>query len=84
MGRWISEDPIGFAAGDTNVSRYVANDAVGFTDPTGLISPKKVLDGEVRTAPGADVMLYQEPGRLRLQLDVDGDSVAFIARSPLG
>jgi RHS repeat-associated protein len=24
VGRWISEDPIGFAAGDTNLSRYVA------------------------------------------------------------
>ena len=25
IGRFISEDPIGFAAGDTNVTRYVRN-----------------------------------------------------------
>ena len=25
IGRFISEDPIGFAAGDTNLSRYVGN-----------------------------------------------------------
>src|SRR5262249_54514505 len=27
-GRWISEDPIGFVAGDTNLSRYVGNNPV--------------------------------------------------------
>src|SRR5258708_1140667 len=25
VGRWISEDPIGFAAGDSNISRFVGN-----------------------------------------------------------
>ena len=32
----ISQDPIGFAAGDTNVSRYVGNGVTGATDPSGL------------------------------------------------
>ena len=36
VGRWISEDPLGFGAGDTNVARYVGNDAAGFVDPFGL------------------------------------------------
>jgi RHS repeat-associated protein len=36
VGRWISEDPLGFHAGDTNVSRYVANRATNSTDPSGL------------------------------------------------
>jgi RHS repeat-associated protein len=35
-GRWISEDPIGFAAGDTNLSRYVGNSPTNFIDPSGL------------------------------------------------
>ncbi len=35
VGRWISEDPIGFEAGDTNVARYVANGATNATDPSG-------------------------------------------------
>ena len=35
-GRWISEDPIGFAAGDMNLYRYVANSPLDFVDPEGL------------------------------------------------
>jgi len=35
-GRFISEDPKGFAAGDANLSRYVGNDATNSIDPTGL------------------------------------------------
>jgi len=33
--RWLSEDPIRFAAGDVNLYRYVGNDATGATDPSG-------------------------------------------------
>ena len=36
VGRWISEDPLGFAAGDANVGRYVGNATVDFIDPSGL------------------------------------------------
>jgi RHS repeat-associated protein len=35
-GRWLSQDPIGFAAGDANLYRYVGNGPTGATDPTGL------------------------------------------------
>ena len=35
-GRFISEDPAGFRAGDTNLSRYVANSPTNAIDPTGL------------------------------------------------
>jgi RHS repeat-associated protein len=35
-GRFISEDPIGFAAGDTNLTRYVGNSPTNGTDPSGL------------------------------------------------
>jgi RHS repeat-associated protein len=36
VGRWLSEDPIGFNAGDGNIQRYVGNDPVNYTDPSGL------------------------------------------------
>jgi len=36
VGRWISEDWIGFAAGDVNLSRYVSNSPTNLTDPEGL------------------------------------------------
>jgi RHS repeat-associated protein len=37
LGRFISEDPIGFSAGDTNLYRYVSNSPTNFTDPSGLL-----------------------------------------------
>jgi RHS repeat-associated protein len=37
-GRWISEDPIGFDAGDANIYRFVGNSTPNFVDPTGLES----------------------------------------------
>jgi len=36
IGRFISEDPIGFAAGDVNIYGYVANQPMKFIDPLGL------------------------------------------------
>ncbi len=41
IGRWTSQDPIGFDAGDKNLYRYVGNDPTNLADPNGL-KPKKV------------------------------------------
>jgi RHS repeat-associated protein len=35
-GRFISEDPIGFSAGDSNLTRYVGNSPTNWVDPSGL------------------------------------------------
>jgi len=35
-GEWLSQDPLGFAAGDANLDRYVGNNPVQFEDPSGL------------------------------------------------
>ena len=37
LGQFVSNDPIGFDAGDVNVRRYVGNGAVGAVDPLGLV-----------------------------------------------
>jgi RHS repeat-associated protein len=42
-GRFLSEDPIGFAGGDANLYRYVSNIPIDSTDPNGL---KKKEQGE--------------------------------------
>lgn len=36
VGRWMSEDPSGFDAGDGNLNRYVGNSPITATDPSGL------------------------------------------------
>jgi RHS repeat-associated protein len=38
---WDQQDPMAFAAGDTNLYRYVGNDPVNETDPSGLEPPTK-------------------------------------------
>ena len=41
-GQWISEDPIGFEAGDANLRRYVGNSPTNATDPSGKSWLKKI------------------------------------------
>ena len=36
IGQWLSEDPIGFRAGDANLSRYLKNKPLTLRDPSGL------------------------------------------------
>jgi RHS repeat-associated protein len=35
-GRWLSQDPMGFAAGDVNLERYAFNEPTSLSDATGL------------------------------------------------
>src|SRR5262249_43524032 len=35
VGRWLTQDPLGFDAGDSNLYRYVHNQAVLALDPSG-------------------------------------------------
>jgi RHS repeat-associated protein len=37
-GQFIGQDPLSFGAGDSNLYRYVANNATNLTDPSGLFS----------------------------------------------
>ncbi|MBD2215314.1 hypothetical protein H6G27_36730 [Nostoc linckia FACHB-104] len=37
LGRFISQDPIGFAGRDANLYRYVGNDPINATEPSGLL-----------------------------------------------
>jgi RHS repeat-associated protein len=50
-GRFVSQDPMGFAAGDSNLYRYVANDPVGDSDPSGLDNAGP-NGGTLKMAPG--------------------------------
>ncbi|MDZ7617443.1 MAG: RHS repeat-associated core domain-containing protein [Patescibacteria group bacterium] len=36
LGRWLTEDPIGFEGGDGNLYRYCATSPIGSIDPSGL------------------------------------------------
>jgi RHS repeat-associated protein len=45
-GRWISQDPTGFSAGDNNLYRYLANNPTDDTDPSGLHCATIGMPGE--------------------------------------
>jgi RHS repeat-associated protein len=45
VGRWINEDPIGFAGTDANLYRYVGNSPTMYTDPSGLVEIIEVPGG---------------------------------------
>jgi len=54
-GQFISEDPIGFEAGDANTRRYVGNSPTNATDPSGLIDVSRfMLAGETGLATPAE------------------------------
>jgi RHS repeat-associated protein len=44
IGRFTSQDPMGFAAGDTNLYRYVGNDPTAVRDPSGQQPPSGVIE----------------------------------------
>jgi RHS repeat-associated protein len=45
VGRFISEDPIGFEGGDVNLMAYAQNNPVNTIDPSGKIPPNLVTGG---------------------------------------
>jgi RHS repeat-associated protein len=46
-GRFVRQDPIGFAAGDTNLYRYGGNGVVNGADPLGTFYPLMILGGAI-------------------------------------
>jgi RHS repeat-associated protein len=42
VGRFISEDTIGFGGGDVNLYRYVGNSPTNYTDPSGELIPTPI------------------------------------------
>lgn len=66
LGRFMSEDPKGFAAGDRNLFRYCGGDPVNRVDPMGLEDvplPRKWIELGVRAALNARQDLIDHPGR---------------------
>jgi RHS repeat-associated protein len=54
-GRWLSQDPMGFAAGDANLYNYVSNQPTTYADPRGLapLSGRLLAGATAGTASGA-------------------------------
>ena len=75
LGKWISQDPIGFGGGDGNLYRYVGNSPTNGTDPSGLIVPNDghhILPWSIFTNAGFsdDIQDYFNSDNARLRDDL--------------
>ena len=71
-GRWTTQDPLGFAAGDANLYRYVGNRATLATDPSGNI-----------WYPGKYIIQYFREWRRGRELDAQLDELQRRRHDPL-
>src|SRR5687767_10212994 len=51
VGKWISEDPIGFGGDDPNLGRYVSNSPLTLVDPSGLKEVELLEKGDYTAYP---------------------------------
>jgi RHS repeat-associated protein len=70
VGRFIGEDPLGFGAGDGNLTRYVFNSPTNFIDQTGEFAIVATAVG-VGALATAGVLLYIGTEKLRRDLAND-------------
>ena len=61
VGRFLEEDPKGFAAGDANLNRYVGNNPLNYTDPSGTNAegntPAALYDPHVSFGPNGEAIV---------------------------
>jgi hypothetical protein len=76
-------DPLGFAAGDANLYRYVGNDPTGMVDPSGLEPPDKTTVVGIST--GVVTQVTKQPSNPPVTLPgtgkpMDGPCASFAKR----
>ena len=78
--RWLTQDPIGFLGGQTNLSEYCGNAPTDATDPSGLQAPgmletQAIIDMQsVHNKPPPDHR--RDPGFKICQRDIDASDIA--------
>ncbi len=79
LGQWLSEDPMGFAAGDENVRRYVSGRLLSGMDSTGLMNDNDPCYGSLDDlADRSAVLAIQAP-----YVEFAGLTVLCMAVEPL-
>jgi uncharacterized protein RhaS with RHS repeats len=83
VGRWVSQDPLGFSGGDANLYRYVRNDSTNRTDPSGLFA----YDDEEQPSSGKAILRALGTGKEEVR-EEDATKLVFtidyIGRSYVG
>jgi RHS repeat-associated protein len=78
---WVSQDPLGFTAGDSNLYRYVGNNSPNLTDSTGLDG---FLDFLINISPaGTSYGLAQKAGARPATWSDVGNGAEFVGKNLL-
>lgn len=81
IGKWLSEDPIGFEGGDANISRFVGNRAITSIDSDGL---KEVPGGRtIKTTGGQGTVQDQEDEENTEQEEAERDETFVKPSNPI-
>ena len=79
LGRWLTNDPLGFAAGDVNTFRSFANNPITIVDPSGLDISRSELVSEELDSNGMSIMPPQEIAQGSGEKDLLDYSANFFA-----
>ncbi|MBP3957828.1 RHS repeat protein [Gemmata sp. G18] len=71
-GRFFQEDPLGFAAGDANLFRYVKNSSTNATDPSGLQPTRYYPQNSPLLKDAAEKLLITQPRVVGVDITDDG------------
>jgi RHS repeat-associated protein len=83
-GRWMSQDPISFAAGDTNLYRYVNNNPINHTDPSGLYPKGNLANFDIAQVVIAQSIQLNNPTSL-VRISVSPSEIlAWAGKLPTG
>ena len=78
VGRFISEDPIGFGGGDVNLMAYVGNQPINYVDPEGLKLWYADSQSDTNMRPAVKVMMQSSEGRKLLKMLHDAPETYYI------
>ncbi len=81
LGRFMSEDPKLFDAGDYNLFRYCHNDPLDFTDPMGLELDTSHLDAQEWKTTRAYLMQSRTYGNLILRAEALSQKIVVMPRN---
>ena len=79
LGRWLTNDPLGFSAGDVSTFRSLANNPITIVDPSGLDISRSELVSEELDSNGMSIMPPQEIAQGSGEKDLLDYSANFFA-----
>jgi len=87
VGRFISEDPIGFGGGDVNLSAYVQNNPINRVDPFGLKPGDRFKTPDLAATDAIDYVIHRSYDQTRewggwVYYNKEGDDFSYMEPAP--